>query len=267
MISRRVSPRVGMMEKPDLDQDKPFLSHLLEMRTRLMRSLLVVLVAFLFIYPFYDQLFTLVSEPLRAVLPTGELTAIKVAGPFLIPMKLSLVAAIFVTIPYLLYQIWAFVAPGLYRHERQLVWPLMISSSALFYLGAAFAYFIVLPLVYAFFAGVTPLGVQYQPDIGEYLSFVLTMLVVFGIAFEVPIATLLLIRTGATTRDALAAKRPYVIVAAFAVGMLLTPPDIISQVMLAIPVWLLFELGLVLSRWYRVSGREATENSVDPTDT
>jgi len=240
-----------MDQKPDLDQDKPFLSHLLELRTRLVRSLIVVLVAFLCIYPFYDTLFTIVSEPLRAVLPGGELMAIKVAGPFLIPMKLSLVAAIFIAIPYLLFQIWSFVAPGLYRHERKLVWPLMISSTLLFYLGAAFAYFVVLPLVYSFFAGVTPLGVNYQPDIGEYLDFVLTMLLVFGIAFEVPVATLLLIRTGATTRQALAAKRPYVIVAAFAVGMVLTPPDIISQVMLAIPVWMLFELGLILSRWYR----------------
>ena len=238
-------------DRPDLDEDKPFLSHLLELRTRLMWSVGVLLAAFLVIFPFYDTLFTVFSEPLRAVLPEGELQAIKVAGPFLIPMKLSLVAALFITIPYLLYQLWAFVAPGLYRHERKLVWPLMISSSLLFYLGAAFAYFLVLPLVYAFFAGVTPLGVVYQPDIGEYLNFVLKMLIVFGLAFEVPIATVLLIRTGVSTREDLAAKRPYVIVGTFAIAMLLTPPDIISQVLLAIPVWGLFELGLIFSRYFR----------------
>ncbi len=239
-----------MSERPDLDEDKPFLSHLLELRSRLMWSVLVLLGVFLLIFPFYNHLFTVFSEPLRSVLPEGELQAIQVAGPFLIPMKLSLVAAVFISIPFLLYQLWSFVAPGLYRHERQLVWPLLISSSLLFYLGAAFAYFVVLPLVYAFFAGVTPLGVVYQPDIGEYLNFVLKMLIVFGIAFEVPIATMLLVRTGATTRAALASKRPYIIVAAFSVGMLLTPPDMVSQILLAIPVWLLFELGLFFSRWY-----------------
>lgn len=244
------------MAIPEFDEDRPFLSHLLELRSRLMRALGVTLVVFLCIYPFYDTLFTFVATPLRRVLPEGELLAVQVASPFLIPMKLSLVAALFVAMPYLLYQLWAFVAPGLYRHERTLVWPLLISSTLLFYLGAVFAYFVVLPLVFPFFAGVTPLGVNYQPDISEYLSFVLTMLVVFGLAFEVPIATMLLIRTGATTRDALAAKRPYVIVASFAGGMLLTPPDIISQVMLAIPVWLLFELGLWLSRWYGIRAPE-----------
>ena len=238
-------------ERPDLDEDKPFLSHLIELRTRLMWSVGVLLAVFLCIFPFYDTLFSIFSEPLRRVLPTGDLQAIKVAGPFLIPMKLSLVAALFIAIPYLLYQLWAFVAPGLYRHERRLVWPLMISSSILFYLGSAFSYFLVLPLVYAFFAGVTPLGVVYQPDIGEYLDFVLKMLVVFGLAFQVPIATVLLVRTGVSTREDLAAKRPYVIVGVFAIAMLLTPPDIVSQIFLAVPVWMLFELGLVLSRYFR----------------
>lgn len=238
-------------ERPDLDEDKPFLSHLIELRTRLMWSVGILLAVFLCIFPFYDSLFSIFSEPLRRVLPTGDLQAIKVAGPFLIPMKLSLVAALFIAIPYLLYQLWAFVAPGLYRHERRLVWPLMISSSILFYMGAAFSYFLVLPLVYAFFAGVTPLGVIYQPDIGEYLDFVLKMLVVFGLAFQVPIATVLLVRTGVSTRDDLAAKRPYVIVGVFAIAMLLTPPDIVSQIFLAVPVWMLFELGLILSRYFR----------------
>lgn len=245
-------------EQPGLDDDKPFLSHLLELRTRLMWSIGVLLVVFLCIFPFYDTLFSVFSEPLRRVLTEGDLQAIKVAGPFLIPMKLSLVAALFISIPYLLYQLWAFVAPGLYQHERKMVWPLMISSSALFYLGAAFAYFLVLPLVYAFFAGVTPLGVVYQPDIGEYLDFVLKMLVVFGLAFQVPIATVLLIRTGASTRESLAGKRPYVIVGTFAIAMLLTPPDIVSQVFLAIPVWLLFELGLFLSRYFQPSAEDNT---------
>ena len=233
------------------DEERPLLSHLLELRSRLLRAAGVVLVLFLAVYPFREALYAELAGPLMAVLPEGaSMIATQVATPFLIPLKVALVGAFFVAIPYLLYQIWAFVAPGLYRHEKQLIWPLLISSIVLFYLGMAFAYFVVFPLIFQFFAAATPEGVAMMTDIGEYLSFIMTLFFAFGAAFEVPIATILLVRTGATTRESLAAKRPYVIVAAFTVGMLLTPPDVISQVLLAVPVWLLFELGIFFSRWF-----------------
>ncbi|MRH78318.1 twin-arginine translocase subunit TatC [Spiribacter sp. C176] len=236
------------------DEDRPLLAHLLELRTRLMRAAGVVLVLFLAAYPFREPLYTALAGPLIAVLPEGSsMIATQVATPFLIPLKVALVAAFFLSIPYLLYQLWAFVAPGLYRNERQLVWPLLFSSVVLFYAGMAFAYFLVFPLIFEFFAAATPVGVSMMTDIGEYLSFVMKLFFAFGAAFEVPIATILLVKTGATTRQSLAAKRPYVIVAAFTIGMLLTPPDVISQVLLAVPVWLLFELGIFLSRWFSPS--------------
>ncbi|MBS3786436.1 MAG: twin-arginine translocase subunit TatC [Gammaproteobacteria bacterium] len=236
------------------DEDRPLLTHLLELRTRLMRAAGVVLVLFLAAYPFREPLYTLLAGPLIAVLPEGSsMIATQVATPFLIPLKVALVTAFFLSIPYLLYQLWAFVAPGLYRNERQLVWPLLFSSVVLFYAGMAFAYFLVFPLIFEFFAAATPAGVSMMTDIGEYLSFVMKLFFAFGAAFEVPIATILLVKTGATTRQSLAAKRPYVIVAAFTIGMLLTPPDVISQVLLAVPVWLLFELGIFLSRWFSPS--------------
>lgn len=242
------------------DEERPIIAHLLELRNRLLRIVIVVLAAFLVLYPFSDHLYTWLSGPLRAVLPEGSsMIAIQVASPFIIPMKLALLAAVFVTVPYILYQVWAFVAPGLYRHERQLVWPLLISSTLLFYLGTAFAYFVVFPLVFAFFAAITPSGVAMMTDIGEYLDFVLTLFFAFGAAFEVPVATILLIRTGITTQEALREKRPYVIVGAFVIGMLLTPPDILSQILLAVPIWFLFELGLLLSGWFQA----ATEKSAD----
>lgn len=236
------------------DEDRPLLAHLLELRTRLMRAVGLVLVLFLAAYPFREALYTSLAGPLMAVLPEGSsMIATQVATPFLIPLKVALVTAFFLSIPYLLYQLWAFVAPGLYKNERQLVWPLLISSVLLFYLGMAFAYFLVFPLIFQFFASATPVGVSMMTDIGEYLSFVMKLFFAFGAAFEVPIATILLVKTGATTRQSLAAKRPYVIVAAFTIGMLLTPPDVISQVLLAVPVWLLFELGIFLSRWFTPS--------------
>lgn len=231
-----------------VDEDRPLLSHLLELRSRLIRTLAVILVVFLVIYPFRDPLYEWLAGPLMRVLPEGSgMIATQVATPFLIPLKLALVSAFFVSIPYVLYQLWAFVAPGLYRHERLLVWPLVASSVLLFYAGMAFAYYIVFPLVFNFFAASTPVGVAMMTDINEYLSFVLTLFFAFGAAFEVPIATILLVRTGATTRQGLREKRPYVIVGAFVVGMVLTPPDILSQVLLAVPIWMLFELGIVLS--------------------
>ena len=233
------------------DSEQPLIAHLLELRSRILRALALVLAVFLALYPLREPLYTWLSEPLRAVLPPqAHMIATQVATPFLIPLKLALVAAFFICMPYTLYQVWAFVAPGLYRHERRLIWPLLISSVALFYVGMAFAYFVVFPLLFGFFAQATPPGVAMMTDIGEYLSFVLTLFFAFGAAFEVPVATILLVRTGVMTPQALAAKRAYVIVGAFTVGMLLTPPDVISQVLLAVPIWLLYELGIIFSAWF-----------------
>lgn len=236
---------------PAGDAEQPFISHLIELRDRLLRIVLVVAVIFLVLMPFSNTLFSALSGPLTAHLPEGSsMIAIEVASPFLIPFKLTLVLAVFIAMPYLLYQIWAFIAPGLYRHERRLVMPLLASSTVLFYAGAAFAYFVVFPLVFAFFTSTAPDGVSVMTDISRYLDFVLTLFFAFGAAFEVPIVTVLLVWTGMATQDGLRSKRPYVIVAAFVAGMLLTPPDIISQTLLAVPVWLLFELGIVFSGWF-----------------
>ncbi|HET8700737.1 MAG TPA: twin-arginine translocase subunit TatC [Nitrococcus sp.] len=244
------------------DVERPLISHLIELRSRILRALGVVLVVFLGLYPIRESLYAWLSGPLRAVLPPdAHMIATQVATPFLIPMKLALVSAFFICIPYVLYQVWAFVAPGLYRHERRLIWPLLVSSVVLFYTGMAFAYFVVFPLVFGFFARVTPPGVAMMTDISEYLSFVLTMFFAFGAAFEVPIATILLVRTGVTTREALAEKRPYVIVGAFTLGMLLTPPDVLSQVMLAVPMWLLYEIGVIFSAWF-VPRPDADANTI-----
>jgi sec-independent protein translocase protein TatC len=238
------------MSERALDEDRPILAHLLELRDRLLRVVVAVLVVFVALYPFADRLFAWLSGPLQAVLPEGaSMIAIQVASPFLIPMKLALVAALFLTIPYVLYHLWAFVAPGLYRHERRMIWPLLASSTLLFYLGAIFAYLVVFPLVFGFFASASPEGVLPMTDIGEYLDFVLMLFFAFGVAFEVPIAVVLLVQAGVTTPRALASKRPYVVVGAFVIGMLLTPPDVISQTLLAVPVWLLFEAGLFASTW------------------
>jgi sec-independent protein translocase protein TatC len=242
------------------DDERPLVAHLLELRGRLLRTVVAVLVVFLLLYPFADTLFEWVSSPQRDLLPAGaSMIAITPISPFLIPLKLALLAAFFLTIPYILYQVWAFVAPALYKHERRLVWPLMASSTLLFYLGAAFAYFLVLPTVFGFMAAVAPEGVLAAPDIGEYLDFVLTLFLAFGAAFEVPVATVLLIYTGVASRESLKAARPYVIVGAFVVGAILTPPDVLSQVMLAVPVWLLFELGLLASTWLVRKAESAAE--------
>lgn len=239
--------------------EQPFLSHLIELRDRLMRMLLAILIIFLGLFPFGNDIYIFIADPLMKVLPEGtSMIATQVASPFLTPFKLALVTAVFVAMPYLLHQFWGFIAPGLYQHEKRLAFPLLASSVLLFYLGAAFAYFVVFPLVFAFLTGVAPEGVAVMTDITHYLDFVLMLFFAFGLAFEVPIATIVLVLAGATTPEKLAAKRPYVIVGAFVIGMVLTPPDIISQTLLALPMWVLFEIGLVLSRIV-VSNRKARE--------
>ena len=230
-----------------------FIPHLLELRGRLTKILLFVLVVFVLLIPFSGDIYNLLSVPLLNALPEGsEMIAIDVASPFLIPFKLVIYLSIFITIPYILYHLWSFIAPGLYTHEKKLVFPLIVSSSFLFYLGASFAYFVVFPLIFVFFIGIAPTDVAVMTDIGRYLDFVIALFFAFGFSFEVPIVTVLLITSGITTREKLSSKRPYIIVGAFTLGMLLTPPDVISQILLALPMWFLYELGLYFSKYFKV---------------
>ncbi len=242
-----------MTETPEqvetASEEQPLVSHLMELRDRLMRVVIAVLLVFLGLFPFANDIYQFVSRPLLEILPEGHaMIATGVISPFLAPFKLSLVVAIFVAMPFILYQLWAFVAPGLYKHEKRVLLPMVGSSALLFYLGAAFAYFVVFPLIFSFMLATTPDGVNMAPDITQYLEFVLTLFFAFGLAFEVPIATIILVWMGLTTPDKLVEKRPYIIVGAFSIGMLLTPPDVISQTLLALPMWLLFEIGVICSR-------------------
>ena len=231
------------------DTPQPLVTHLVELRDRLLRAVLSVLVVFTCLFPFANDIYAFVSEPLRELLPQGSsMIATEVASPFLTPFKLTLVVALFVAIPYVLFQVWAFVAPGMYRKEKRIALPLLASSVLLFYAGAAFAYFVVFPLIFAFFTSVGPSDITVMTDINRYLDFVLKLFFAFGIAFEIPIAAVILILTGVTTPDKLASKRPWIIVGCFVAGMLLTPPDVISQSLLALPMWLLFELGILFGR-------------------
>jgi len=234
---------------PSPDTEAGFVTHLLELRDRLLRIVLVIAVIFACLFPFANYLYSILAEPLLVHMPTGSsMIAVEVISPFLTPLKMSLYAAAFLGMPYLLYQAWAFIAPGLYAKEKRLAIPLLVSSVFLFYAGVAFAYFVVFPLVFQFLIGVAPEGVAVMTDISKYLDFVLALFFAFGLAFEVPVATIIVIATGITDADSLAEKRPYIIVGAFVIGMLLTPPDVISQIMLALPMWLLFELGIIMSR-------------------
>jgi len=246
--------------EPSQKATETLLSHLIELRDRILRMFLAIFVVFLVLFPFANQIYTFLAKPLMVHLPEGtSMIAIEVAAPFLIPFKLVLLLAVVLAIPYILYQFWAFIAPGLYKHEKRLAMPLVVSSTLLFYLGMAFAYFVVFPLIFAFFTATAPEGVAVMTDISRYLDFVIMLFIAFGIAFEVPIATILLVSMGATTPEKLARKRPYVIVGTFVIGMILTPPDIISQTLLALPMWVLFEIGLLLSRM--MEKRKAAERA------
>jgi sec-independent protein translocase protein TatC len=240
----------GEQEEPEhQDQELSFLGHLVELRSRLLKACFTVLVVLVALIPFSRKLYSLLSTPLTAVLPEGSsMIAIDVASPFLTPFKLSLLLALILSMPIVLYQLWAFVAPALYLKEKRLARPLLYSAVVLFYMGCAFAYFVVFPLVFGFFTRVAPEGVTVMTDISKYLDFVTTLFLAFGITFEVPIATIILVATGMTTVEKLAKMRGYVLVGAFALGMMLTPPDVISQTLLALPMWLLFEIGLLMSR-------------------
>lgn len=240
--------------------DSPLIDHLLELRNRLLKAIAIVVVVFAGLAYFANDLYRYLADPLIRYLPEGtQMIATDVAAPFFTPFKLTFVIALAVAIPALLWQLWAFIAPGLYRNEKRLVVPLLASSTLLFYTGVAFAYFVVLPLAMSFFTSVAPDNVAIATDISRYLDFVLAIFVAFGIAFETPVAIVLMIWSGVSTPESLRKKRPHVIVGAFTVGMLLTPPDIISQTLLAIPMWLLFELGLIIGSFYRPKRESTTD--------
>lgn len=243
----------GDSKEPREEQSQaPLIEHLIELRSRLMRAVIVILVVFLGLYSFANDIYTFVAEPLMALLPEGsQMIATEVASPFLAPFKLTLVVAVFIAIPFVLHQAWAFIAPGLYDNEKALAIPILVSSIALFYGGAAFAYYVVFPLLFEFFTQTGPENVAVMTDINQYLNFVLKLFFAFGVAFEIPIATFLLILSGATTVESLSKKRPYILLGCFVVGMLLTPPDVISQSLLAIPMYLLYEVGLLFGRLVR----------------
>ena len=244
------------MTEEKLDS-QPFMAHLIEFRNRLLRAVASVAIIFIGLFSFSNQLYLYVSEPLRQYLPeSSSMIATDVASPFLTPFKLTLVLSMFAAMPYILYQVWAFVAPGLYKREKKIVIPLFMSSVFLFYAGMAFAYYVVFPLVFLFFTSIGPEGVAIMTDIRSYLDFVLKLFFAFGISFEIPIAVVILSWMGAVDPDNLAKKRPYVFVFCFIFGMLLTPPDILSQTLLAIPMWLLFEIGILFGRLVRPKKEE-----------
>ncbi len=248
------------------DQGAPLIAHLVELRSRILKAILVVLVVFLGLAYFANDLYHWIAEPLLSQLPSGSnMIATSVAAPFFTPFKLTLVVAVAIAMPMILHQIWAFISPGLYRHERMLAVPLLVASVLLFYGGVAFAYYVVFPLVFSFFTSVAPEGVQIATDISSYLDFVLKILFAFGLAFEIPVAVILMCVSGVTTPEALRKKRPYVIVIAFVVGMLLTPPDVISQTLLAVPMWFLFEFGLFMSIFYRKKQQSQNQETPDET--
>jgi sec-independent protein translocase protein TatC len=243
-------------------QELGFVGHLMELRDRLLRSVLVIIAVFIVAFPFANDIYHILSLPLVNNLPEGgSMIATGVVSPFLTPIKLAFISSIFIAFPYLIFEAWAFIAPGLYKHEKKLAVPLLVSSAILFYVGILFAYFIVLPNVFVFMMSMAIDGVNHAPDITHYLDFALKLFFAFGLAFEVPIATILLVLGGVTTPDSLSEKRPYIIVGAFIFGMLLTPPDPASQVMLAVPMWILFEIGLLLSRMLKK--KEAADDNYE----
>lgn len=230
------------------EKDMPLIAHLLELRDRLLRMVLSVIIVFIGLIYWANDIYLLLSAPLLAHLPeTSSMIATDIISPFLTPFKMTAVLSVFLAMPYILHQAWSFVSPGLYRHEKRFAYPLLFSSIMLFYSGLAFAYFVVFPMAWAFLTAAGPEGIKVMPDISSYLDIVLKMFFAFGVAFEIPVATILMVWSGLTSVESLKKKRPYVIVGVFVIGMLLTPPDVISQILLAIPMWILFELGLIFA--------------------
>jgi len=233
-----------------MNTGESFIAHLVELRTRLLNSAVAVLLVFICLFPWASDLYTLLAQPLLSKLPKGgQMIATDVTTPFFVPLKVAMMAAFLIALPYILYQIWRFVAPGLYAHEKRLVWPLIITSTTLFFCGMAFAYFVVFPVVFGFITASAPHGVAVMTDIDKYLSFVLTMFMAFGVTFQVPVAVVVLVRMGFVSVEKLRESRPYAVVGAFIIGAIFTPPDVVSQFMLAMPLWLLFEAGIVVAAW------------------
>lgn len=246
--------------------DMPLIAHLTELRSRLLRIVLIWMLIFAGLFYFANDLYTFISEPLRVFLPEGtSMIATDVASPFLTPFKLALISALFLAMPFVLHQIWGFIAPGLYKHEKRIAVPLLASSIVLFYSGMAFAYYVVFPLVFGFFTSTAPDGVAVMTDINSYLSFVMTLFLAFGLAFEIPVATVLLVLAGAVNVAKLRQIRPYVVVGCFLVGMVLTPPDVISQTLLALPMWLLYEVGILFGSVLKPVVREADTEDDTPS--
>lgn len=263
-MSDSPTPRNDQQPAREEPAQAPLIEHLIELRSRLMRAVIVILVIFLALYAFSNDIYTFIATPLMALLPEGsQMIATEVASPFLAPFKLTMVVAVFIAVPFVLHQIWAFIAPGLYQNEKSLAVPLLASSVLLFYGGAAFAYYVVFPLLFEFFVYTGPENVAVMTDISQYLNFVLKLFFAFGVAFEIPIATFLLIWTGATSVESLSKKRPYIVLGCFVIGMLLTPPDVISQTLLAVPMWLLYEAGLLCGRLIQRKKEDADNENND----
>lgn len=251
------------------DATQPLIGHLVELRTRLLRCIICILLVLAGLLYFSNNIYYIVANPLISQLPQGSsMIATDIAAPFFTPIKLTAVVAIFISIPYVLYQVWGFIAPALYQYEKRLVMPLIVSSTILFYIGIVFAYFVVFPLAFYFFIHTAPVDVAINTDITKFLDFVMTLFIVFGFAFEVPIAIILLCWSGITTPQSLRKKRPYIIVGVFAVAMFVTPPDVFSQILLAVPLCLLFEIGTFFARFYRPrkSAYSDDDNNLDPDD-
>jgi sec-independent protein translocase protein TatC len=244
------------MTEPD-----SFMSHLIELRDRLLRCVIAFLLVFICLFPWARDIYTVLAEPLLAALPKGgQMIATKVTAPFFVPIKVTMLAAMTIALPYLLYQIWAFVAPGLYAHEKRLVVPLIFTSTVLFLVGMSFAYFIVFPVVFHFITSIAPEGVAVMTDIQKYLDFVMTLFIAFGVTFEVPVAVVILTRVGIVTVAQLRQARPYVVVGAFVVGAIFTPPDVVSQILLALPLCLLYEAGIIVASWTGKAADEAPQS-------
>ena len=247
-------------------EEMSFVQHLVELRDKLLHSVIAILLIFIGIFPFANEVYGFIAAPIINVLPADtNIIAIGVISPFLTPLKMALIFSVYLAMPYLLFQIWSFIAPALYKHEKQMIVPLIVSSTILFYAGILFSFYVVFPVIFGFLSSVGPSIVDFTPDIQYYLDFVLKVSFAFGVAFEVPIATILLIMFNITTVEKLKNNRPYVIIGAFVLGMLLTPPDIISQVLIAIPMWLLFEAGLIFAPMFKRKSPTEPTNDNDPT--
>ena len=257
-----------MNQPMETDQELSLIDHLLELRTRLIRAVVVIAIAMVAMAPFARKLYSIVSEPLVSRLPEGtSMIAIDVASPIFAPFKLVLILAILLAMPYVIYQAWSFVAPGLYKHEKRIAKPLLAAATVLFYLGCLFAYFVVLPVIFTFITKIAPEGVSVMTDINRYLDFVLMMFLAFGFSFEVPVVTVVLVAIGVVTPEGLARMRGYVVVGAFFIAMLITPPDMISQTLLALPVWGLYEIGIVFARLvHRGQAEDAESAPADPRE-